>query len=163
MRKFRAIISMLLAFVLVVSVFAIAIVSTGVVSAASAAPSLSLSNKYNGIRGEWEAVSGASHYIVYYRRASESRWSSDITNNNYYPLLDTEPGTLYCMQVQSVAADGTAGSYSRVKSLTFIPRVVGEQLGFFLRQAGADGQQQNRRRGGELGAGCRRGTLHALL
>lgn len=113
---------MLLAFVLVVSVFAIAIVSTGVVSAASAAPSLSLSNKYNGIRGEWEAVSGASHYIVYYRRASESRWSSDITNNNYYPLLDTEPGTLYCMQVQSVAADGTAGSYSRVKSLTFIPR-----------------------------------------
>lgn len=26
------------------------------------------------------------------------------------------------MQVQSVAADGTAGSYSRVKSLTFIPR-----------------------------------------
>ncbi len=78
MRKFRAIISMLLAFVLVVSVITIAVVSTGVVSAASAAPSLSLSNKYNGIRGKWTAVSGASHYIVYFRRASETQWSSDI-------------------------------------------------------------------------------------
>ncbi|MEE0953662.1 MAG: hypothetical protein U0L60_06610, partial [Ruminococcus sp.] len=62
MRKFRAIISVLLALVLVVSVITIAVVSTGVVSAASAAPSLSLSNKYNGIRGKWTAVSGASHY-----------------------------------------------------------------------------------------------------
>ena len=122
MRKFRAIISMLLAFVLVVSVITIAVVSTGVVSAASAAPSLSLSNKYNGIRGKWTAVSGASHYIVYFRRASETQWSSDIAYSNYYPLLNTEPGTLYCMQVQGVAADGTRGSYSRVKSLTFIPR-----------------------------------------
>ena len=122
MRKFRAIISMLLAFVLVVSVITIAVVSTGVVSAASAAPSLSLSNKYNGIRGKWTAVSGASHYIVYFRHASETQWSSDIAYSNYYPLLDTEPGTLYCMQVQGVAADGTVGSYSRVKSLTFIPR-----------------------------------------
>ena len=92
------------------------------VSAASAAPSLSLSNKYNGIRGKWTAVSGASHYIVYFRRASETQWSSDIAYSNYYPLLNTEPGTLYCMQVQGVAADGTRGSYSRVKSLTFIPR-----------------------------------------
>ncbi|MBQ5744495.1 MAG: fibronectin type III domain-containing protein [Ruminococcus sp.] len=122
MRKFRAIISVLLALVLVVSVITIAVVSTGVVSAASAAPSLSLSNKYNGIRGEWTAVSGASHYIVYFRRASETQWSSDIAYSNYYPLLNTEPGTLYCMQVQGVAADGTRGSYSRVKSLTFIPR-----------------------------------------
>ena len=89
MRKFRAIISVLLALVLVVSVITIAVVSTGVVSAASAAPSLSLSNKYNGIRGKWTAVSGASHYIVYFRRASETQWSSDITYNNYYPLRDT--------------------------------------------------------------------------
>ena len=121
---------MLLAFVLVVSVFAIAIVSTGVVSAASAAPSLSLSNKYNGIRGKWTAVSGASHYIVYFRRASETQWSSDIAYSNYYPLLNTEPGTLYCMQVQGVAADGTRGSYSRVKSLTFIPRAEIKSLNY---------------------------------
>lgn len=124
MKKSRAVISLILAFWLAVSVFAIAFASIGVASAAAAAPTLSLSNKYNGIRGEWTDVSGASHYIVYYRRASDPNWSSDITYNNYYPLLDTEPGTLYCMQVQGVAADGTRGSYSSVKSLTFIPRAT---------------------------------------
>ena len=127
MRKFRAIISMLLAFVLVVSVFAIAIVSTGVVSAASAAPSLSLSNKYNGIRGKWTAVSGASHYIVYYRRASETQWSSDITYNNYYPLLDTvylfmdlTPGVNYSFQLR--ALNGLSNPFSAVSKITYVPQ-----------------------------------------
>jgi len=124
MKKSRAIISLILAFLLAISLFTIAIVSTGVASAASAVPTLSLTNKYNGIRGEWTAVSGASHYIVYYRRADDPNWSSDIAYSTYYPLLNTEAGTLYCMQVQSVAADGTRGSYSKVKSLTFIPRAT---------------------------------------
>ncbi len=75
-------------------------------------------------------MSGASHYIVYFRRASETQWSSDIAYSNYYPLLNTEPGTLYCMQVQGVAADGTRGSYSRVKSLTFIPRAEIKSLNY---------------------------------
>lgn len=127
MRKFRAIISMLLAFVLVVSVFAIAIVSTGVVSAASAAPSLSLSNKYNGIRGKWTAVSGASHYIVYFRRASETQWSSDIAYSNYYPLRDTgylfmelTPGVNYSFQLR--ALNGLSNPFSAVSKITYVPQ-----------------------------------------
>ncbi|MBQ3952819.1 MAG: fibronectin type III domain-containing protein [Ruminococcus sp.] len=127
MRKFRAIISMLLAFVLVVSVFAIAVVSTGVVSAASAAPSLSLSNKYNGIRGKWTAVSGASHYIVYFRRASETQWSSDIAYSNYYPLLDTgylfmelTPGVNYSFQLR--ALNGLSNPFSAVSKITYVPQ-----------------------------------------
>ncbi len=124
MRKFRAIISVLLALVLVVSVITIAVVSTGVVSAASAAPSLSLSNKYNGIRGKWTAVSGASHYIVYFRRASETQWSSDIAYSNYYPLRDTgylfmelTPGVNYSFQLR--ALNGLSNPFSAIKSLNY--------------------------------------------
>ena len=127
MRKFRAIISVLLALVLVVSVITIAVVSTGVVSAASAAPSLSLSNKYNGIRGKWTAVSGASHYIVYFRRASETQWSSDIAYSNYYPLLDTgylfmelTPGVNYSFQLR--ALNGLSNPFSAVSKITYVPQ-----------------------------------------
>ena len=50
-------------------------------------PVLTLSNKSNGIRAEWNAISGAAKYIVYYRRNADSNWSSVTTYNNYYPLL----------------------------------------------------------------------------
>ena len=85
-------------------------------------PVLTLSNKSNGIRAEWNAISGAAKYIVYYRRNADSNWSSVTTYNNYYPLLGLTAGTYYAVQVQAVYNNGN-GLYSSVNRLTYIPQV----------------------------------------
>ncbi len=88
-------------------------------------PVVSLSNKSNGIRAEWKPVSGAERYVVYYKDASAQSWSSVITTNTYYPLLNTKSGTLYYVQVRP-AGGGVYGPYSRSKSMTFIGTVNAE-------------------------------------
>lgn len=85
-------------------------------------PALTLSNKSNGIRAEWNAVPNASKYIVYYRKANVSSWSSTQTTNTYYPLLGIKPGDTYAVQVQSVNGS-VKGSYSAVKTLKYIPNL----------------------------------------
>ena len=85
-------------------------------------PVLTLSNKSNGIRAEWNAISGAAKYIVYYRRNADSNWSSVTTYNNYYPLLGLTAGTYYAVQVQAVYNNGDS-LYSSVNRLTYIPQV----------------------------------------
>ncbi len=89
----------------------------------TAAPTLTVSNKSNGIRAEWNKVSGAVKYIVYYKKTGASSWSSLTTSNNYYPFLSFTPGTNYSIQVQSVGANNAKGNYSSVKKLTYIPQV----------------------------------------
>lgn len=84
-------------------------------------PVVSLSNKSNGIRAQWNAVGGASKYVVYYKSADDSSWSSVTTTNTYYPLLSVKSGVLYFVQVRPVSGK-LNGSYSRVKSMTFIGR-----------------------------------------
>ena len=89
----------------------------------TAAPTLTISNKSNGIRAEWNKVTGAVKYIVYYKKTGASSWSSLTTSNNYYPFLSFTPGTNYSIQVQSVGANNAKGNYSSVKKLTYIPQV----------------------------------------
>ena len=84
-----------------------------------AAPNPSLSNKSNGIRAEWKAVSGAAKYLVYYKQDG-ANWSSTETKNTYFPYLNTKSGVKYCVQVRPVGTDGVKGSFSKVRSLTFI-------------------------------------------
>ena len=85
-------------------------------------PVLTLSNKSNGIRAEWDKIPGATKYIVYYRRNSDSKWSSTTTSNNYYPLLNLTAGTQYAVQVQAVFGSAN-GLYSSVNRLTYIPQI----------------------------------------
>ena len=85
-------------------------------------PTLKLSNKSNGIRADWNKISGATKYIVYYRKASSSTWSSAQTTNNYYPLLNLSTGTNYAVQVQPVFGS-SKGMYSSVAQLVYVPQV----------------------------------------
>lgn len=86
-------------------------------------PSLTLSNKSNGIRAEWKSVTGADKYIVYFKKYGTSTWSSTETRNLYYPLLGITPGTAYNVQVQSVGAGNLKGGYSSVGTMIYIPQL----------------------------------------
>ncbi len=66
-------------------------------------------------------------YIVYFRRASETQWSSDIAYSNYYPLLDTgylfmelTPGVNYSFQLR--ALNGLSNPFSAVSKITYVPQ-----------------------------------------
>ena len=98
-------------------------VKTTTIPSKPAAPTLTTSNKSNGIRAEWNKVSGAVKYIVFFRKDADSKWSSVETVNTYYPLLNLTAGTQYAVQVQSVGANNLKGYYSNVSRLTYIPQV----------------------------------------
>lgn len=90
-------------------------------------PSLTLSNKSNGIRAEWNAIAGATGYIVYFRNEFDPEWDYDYTTNNYYPLLYLTRDDTYCVQVQPVYQDET-GNYSAVKRLQYSPVSTGKPV-----------------------------------
>ena len=92
-------------------------------AAKPAAPTVTLSNKSNGIRADWGKVSGAVKYNVFYRKYGTSSWTSVQTANNYYPLLNLTAGTGYQVQVQSIGANNVSGNYSAVKTLIYVPQV----------------------------------------
>ncbi len=96
--------------------------STSVYPPSQQKTTVTLANKSNGIRAEWQAVDGATGYIVYYREASQSQWSQAETRNTYYPLLDLTAGAQYAVQVQPVF-DGEVGAYSSVSRLVYVPQV----------------------------------------
>ncbi len=85
-------------------------------------PVVTLTNKSNGIRAEWQAVTGATKYIVYYRISEVSTWSSAETTNLYYALTGIKAGKLYYFQVKPVF-DTLEGAYSAVRRLTYVPQV----------------------------------------
>lgn len=85
-----------------------------------AAPAVSLSNKSNGIYAGWNKVANATKYIVYFKKSSDTAWTKVTTANNSYTFNSVISGQLYYVQVQGVTASGAKGSYSKVKSLTFI-------------------------------------------
>lgn len=87
-------------------------------SVSSEKPQVTVSNKSNGIRVEWNKINGATSYIVYYRSSSASSWSSATTSNTYYLYSGAKSGTLYYLQVQPVFGS-TKGNYSQVKSITY--------------------------------------------
>ncbi len=84
----------------------------------NAKPVVTLSNKSNGIRAEWNAIYGASSYIVYYREYNNKAWASTETKNTYYPFLNAEQGKAYCFQVQPMFG-GTRGAYSSVATIVY--------------------------------------------
>ncbi len=87
-----------------------------------AKPALTLSNKSNGIRAEWNKINGATKYIVYYKKNADSKWNSTETANTYYPLLSLAAGTQYAVQVQPVFG-AVKDAYSSVARLVYVPQV----------------------------------------
>ncbi len=85
-------------------------------------PLITLNNKPNGIRAEWQAIDGTESYMVYYRQTGVSSWSSVKTANNYYTLTDITPGTSYSIKVQPIYKD-SKGVMSAVSSLTYISQI----------------------------------------
>ena len=84
------------------------------------APTVSLTNKSNGIYVGWNKVANASKYIVYFKKPSDTAWTQYTTSNNYFTLNSVISGQLYYVQVQGIASNGAKGGYSKVKSMTFI-------------------------------------------
>lgn len=115
----KRILSLVMVLSIIISVFAVSAVS-GSAATKPAAPSISLSNKSNGIRVEWKPVSGAAKYRVYYKPSSQKTWNYTDTSNTYYPFLKASSGTAYKFQVQAIAKNNTPGHYSAVKLMTFI-------------------------------------------
>ena len=83
-------------------------------------PSLSLSNNSAGLTAVWSNT-GADSYVVYYRPAERSTWSSFTATGNKAVIPNTESGKLYCVQVQNIF-NGKNGAYSKVKSMTYLAR-----------------------------------------
>lgn len=88
------------------------------------APSnITLSNKPNGIRVEWDGVQGVDDYVVYYRIHYNDKetavWRFHMVKGKcYYPLLldDLDAGSRWDIQVQALPrCNGVEASYSNVQ------------------------------------------------
>ena len=82
------------------------------------APTVTLTNRSNGIRATWNSIRGAIRYIVYYKKSTDKNWSSAVTTNLYYPILNTTRGATYYVQVRPVGST-VSTPYSSVKSIVY--------------------------------------------
>ena len=117
-------------------------------------PSLSIQNTNAGLTATWKAT-GSDSYIVYYRSAEQTAWSSFTTTNTNTVIPETESGKLYCVQVQNVTG-GKKGAYSKVKSMTYVDRTAitsvsynGDNTLTWNAVGGANGYQIARKKIGE--------------
>lgn len=76
-------------------------------------------NSGTGFYITWKAAANATGYKVYYKTA-ESDWSVEDTNTTSVNLENLEYGTLYYIQVQSIGANGIAGGFNKVSSMTHV-------------------------------------------
>ena len=76
-------------------------------------------NSGTGFYITWRAAANATGYKVYYKTA-ESDWSVEDTNTTSVNLENLEYGTLYYIQVQSIGANGIAGGFNKVSSMTHV-------------------------------------------
>ena len=83
-------------------------------------PSVSTSNKANGIRVEWDKVEGAQEYEVYYRNNNTSTWESTKTTKTYYPFLSAQSGKTYVFQVRPVGSSKICGTFSGTKKWLYL-------------------------------------------
>ena len=83
-------------------------------------PSVSTSNKANGIRVEWDKVEGAQEYEVYYRNNNTSTWESTKTTKTYYPFLSAQSGKTYVFQVRPVGSSKICDTISGTKTWLYL-------------------------------------------
>lgn len=86
-------------------------------------PVVSLLNTSNGIYAKWQHIEGAFAYSVYYKKASDSNWTSTWTHNNYFQIPNCVSGTIYYVQISPTLAGSKYNYYSKVRSMTFLGQV----------------------------------------
>ncbi len=85
----------------------------------TAAPkNVRIRNYCDGFNVNWNKVSGAIGYRVFYKRSTDSEWRNTETDKNYANILDLWSGALYYVQVQSINADGKYCGISKAISMT---------------------------------------------
>ena len=87
-------------------------------------PELTMSNTPSGILAQWDKIDNASSYTLYYKEASDSRWSSANTSANTYLVNSPNPGKLYFLQLRYTGKSGGQSPFSDVKSITFTPQTA---------------------------------------
>ena len=87
-------------------------------------PELTMSNNASGILAQWAEIDNASSYTLYYKEASDSRWSSVSSAANSYLINSPKPGKLYFVQLQYTGKSGVKSPFSDVKSITFTPQTA---------------------------------------
>lgn len=82
-----------------------------VVTECAAPTNLSIDNiTATSVDISWDAVSGATQYIVQYRPVGDTAWLSVGVDTNALFLFTLESNTLYEVQVQTVCGDSTSGN-----------------------------------------------------
>ena len=76
-----------------------------------------LSRSGNRLTASWNAIDGATKYIVYYRRNDTAQWSSTQVASCDFVYPGAVKGTAYCVQVQPVFGSAK-GAYSKVQRIT---------------------------------------------
>ena len=84
-----------------------------------AKPTLTVANKSNALRAQWNAISGATSYAFFWRNANASSWASTTVSGTSNNFQGGTPGTLYYFQVIPLF-NGTRGTPSNVVSCTYV-------------------------------------------
>ena len=87
-------------------------------------PELTMSNTASGIMAQWNKIDNAASYTLYYKEASDSRWSSADVTANSYRVNSPKPGKLYFLQLRYTGKSGGKSPFSDVKSITFTPQTA---------------------------------------
>ena len=75
---------------------------------------------------KWNAVSGAAKYEVYRARSKDGTYTkySTTTGTSYTNTSYIENGNTYYYKVRALDANGTAGAWSSIVSVTYIPLLI---------------------------------------
>lgn len=85
---------------------------------------VALANNAQGIYASWNKSPYAARYNVFYKKSSDSGWSSFSTANNFTQFSNIVSGGQYYVQVQPVAACGDKGGFSKLKGMTYVAQPV---------------------------------------
>ena len=116
----KRIISIFLIVSIIISVFAVGVVSTSAASKA-AKPTITCIRVYpNKINVNWTKDSNTSYYAVWVLNKSTNKWSAYPTTNNYINFNSLQPKIAYAFQVRGVDKQGRVGAFSKSQGVSFI-------------------------------------------
>lgn len=82
------------------------------------APTVKLQKYSSGFKATWNSIRGAVKYVVYYKKSTDSGWSSTETTNLNHTFLNAKKGLTYYVQIRPIG-NGVNGPYSKVTSIAF--------------------------------------------
>lgn len=80
------------------------------------APTVKLAKYSGGFKATWNSIRGTVKYVVYYKKSTDSGWSSTETKNLYCNFSSAKKGATYYVQIRPVG-NGVYGPYSKVNSI----------------------------------------------